>query len=98
MYGMVWSAMFICVLIILFFMPNVNYMINPIILTFAGAGTFISGAMLRFWPLILGGIALWLSSVIGFNVSMNDQYLVGAIGIMAGYLIPGYLLKKAENA
>ena len=26
-----------------------------------------------------------------------DQYLVGAVGILAGYLIPGYLLRKVEK-
>ena len=97
-YGLVWIAMFISVLVVLFYIPNVNYAVNPIILAFAAAGTFISGSMLRFKPLILGGIALWIASIVGFNLSVDDQYLIGAIGIFAGYLIPGYLLKKAENA
>jgi hypothetical protein len=98
LYGLVWIAMFISVTVILLNMPTMNFAINPIILAFAAAGTFISGSMLRFRPLILGGIALWIASIVGFNLTINDQYLAGAIGIFAGYLIPGYLLKKAENA
>ncbi len=97
MYGLVWLGVFIAVLIMLFFMADVNYTINAIILTFAGLGTFISGCMLRFNPLVFGGIALWLASIVAFNVPFIDQYLVGAIGILAGYLIPGYLLKRAEK-
>lgn len=98
MYGMIWLGVFLSVLIVLFFMGNVNANVNAIILTFAGLGTFLSGCMLRFNPLILGGVALWATSIIAFNLPVNDQYLVGAIGIIAGYLIPGYLLRKAENA
>ncbi len=98
MYGYIWLSVFISVLIILFFMGDVNYNVNAIILVFAGLGTLLSGLMLRFRPLVLGGLALWISSIVAFNMPVNDQYLIGAIGIIAGYLIPGYLLKKAENA
>ncbi|WP_420317688.1 hypothetical protein [Ekhidna sp.] len=96
-YSQIWLAVFIGVLIILFFMDNVNYNVNAIILTFAGIGTFISGQALRFNPLSMGGIALWIASIVAFNLNPIDQYIVGAIGILAGYLIPGYLLRKAEK-
>lgn len=97
LYGLIWLAVSIGVLIILFFMTAENQNTNAIILTFAGIGTFISGCALRFRPLVLGGIALWLASIIAFNLNYTDQYLVGALGILAGYLIPGYLLKRAEG-
>ncbi|MEP5611276.1 MAG: hypothetical protein ABJP45_03460 [Cyclobacteriaceae bacterium] len=96
-YGLVWLGVMVSVLIILFFMGQVNYNTNAIILTFAGLGTFISGCMLRFSPLIMGGVALWVASVVAFNLAPVDQYLVGAVGILAGYLVPGYLLKKVES-
>lgn len=96
-YSQIWLAVFIGVLIILFFMANVNYNVNAIILTFAGIGTFISGQALRFSPLSLGGIALWIASIVAFNLNPTDQYIVGAVGILAGYLVPGYLLRKAEK-
>ncbi len=96
-YGLVWLGVMICIVITLVFMSKVNYNVNAIILCFAALGTFISGCMLRFNPLVMGGAALWVASIIAFNVTPNDQYLVGAIGILAGYLIPGYLLKKVES-
>ncbi|MEO9870025.1 hypothetical protein [Ekhidna sp.] len=97
MYSQIWLSVFIGVIIILFFTTNENYDTNAIILTFAGIGTFISGQALRFSPLTMGGIALWVASIIAFNMDPIDQYLVGAIGILAGYLVPGYLLRKAEK-
>ncbi len=97
LYGFMWMAIAASVLTILFFVGNIESNVNAIILLFAGLGTFISGSMLRFTPLILGGLALWLSSIVAFSLPPTEQYLVGSIGIFAGYLIPGYLLKKAEN-
>jgi len=96
MYGIIWITVFICAVLLLTFIGK-NETINPIVLLFAGLGTFLSGAMLRFTPLILGGIALWIAAGVAFKLPVNDQSLVGAIGIFAGYLIPGYLLRKAEN-
>ena len=97
LYGLLWISVAVAVLTILFFVGSVHTNINAIILLFSGLGTIMSGFMLRFKPLILGGIALWLSSIIAFTLPITDQYLVGAIGILAGYLIPGYLLKRAES-
>jgi hypothetical protein len=97
MYGLVWLGVFISVMTIIFFTGDSSTNLNAIILTFAGLGTFISGCMLRFSPLVMGGVALWFASIIAFNLPITDQYLVGAIGILAGYLIPGYLLKRVER-
>lgn len=97
MYGLVWLSLFICTIIVLAFLPQIQYTMNPIILVFAGLGTFLSGSMLRFTPLILGGCALWAAAIVAFISPLTDQYLIAAIGILAGYLIPGYLLRRAEN-
>lgn len=97
LYGKVWLTVFIGVVIILFFLGSVYENINAIILTFSAMGTFLSGVMLRFNPLIWGGIALWVAAIVAFNLAMVDTYLAGSIGILAGYLIPGYMLKKAEG-
>lgn len=97
LYGLIWLGVFVSVIIILFFVGDINQNLNAIILTFAGLGVFLSGCALRFAPSILGAVALWICAIIAFNLSPVDQYLVGAIGILAGYLVPGYLLKKVEK-
>ncbi|MCP4457398.1 MAG: hypothetical protein GY816_05135 [Cytophagales bacterium] len=98
LYGLMWIAIAVAVMTLIFFTGNVETNLNAIILLFAGLGTLNSGLMLRFKPLILGGLALWVSSILAFSLPVTEQYLVGAIGIFAGYLIPGFLLKKVENA
>ena len=96
LYGMIWLAVFIGVMITIF-MGQTNENMNAVILTFAGIGTFISGVALRFNPLIMGAIALWIASLVAYNFSPIDQYPIAAIGILAGYLVPGYLLRKVEK-
>ncbi len=97
LYGHVWMTAGIGIVASLVFMSQINYYHNAFILFFAMAGTYISGQMLQFRPLIMGAFALLVSGVVCFNVNMVDQYLVGGIGIFLGYLIPGYLLKSKES-
>lgn len=97
LYSRIWLGVSISVIIILSFLGDIRPNLNAIILTFAGLGVFISGFALRFKPSVIGGVALWITAIVAFNISPIDQYLVGSVGILAGYLIPGYLLRKAEK-
>ncbi|MEQ9307696.1 MAG: hypothetical protein RJQ14_27545 [Marinoscillum sp.] len=97
MYGQVWIAVGLGVVITLTFMGKLSYNHNAVILLFASIGTYISGHLLKFKPLIFGGLALAAASIVAFSVTVTDQYLVGGIGIFAGYLIPGYMLKSKEK-
>lgn len=97
MYGLVWLAVGVGVLIVLLNMVALSFYHNAVILLFAGMGTYISGQMLRFKPLILGSVALGIAGFLAFRFSVIDQYLIGGFGILLGYLIPGYLLKSKEK-
>ena len=97
LYGHLWMMVGFGMVVSIVFMSQINYNHNAFILLFAMVGTYISGQMLQFRPLVMGGFALLVSGIVCFNVSMVDQYLVGPIGILLGYLIPGYLLKVKEG-
>lgn len=97
LYGRVWMAVGMGIVTTLAYMPFLNYQHNPVILLMAAIGTFISGEMLKFRPLAFGGVALAVAAMICFQVNPSTQYLVAAAGIFAGYLIPGYLLKRTER-
>ena len=72
--------------------------INPtaFILLLAGIGTLISGLVMKFKPLSIGGIFLFVFSIASLFVNNSDTLLINAIAIIIGYLIPAYLLKKTE--
>lgn len=92
-YSHIWLAFLVGYFILLFFMENINYNINPLIMIMAGGSTYLSGITIKFSPLIYGGIVLWISAIICFMLPGDLQLLTVAGGILLGYLIPGYILK-----
>ena len=98
----VWIGMVIYLVLVLLNAPKYGWTTAFMLLAgIYGLGTFISGGILKFKPLIYGGMAsfvLVLAAVIfpqlisGFNHAM----LFLAVSIICSYLIPGYMLKKAK--
>jgi hypothetical protein len=91
-----WLAFGICIFTLITFGWAINYQLNPVILLMAAMPTFVSGVILKFKPLMMGGISFWIFSIVSFLVTADLQPLVGALAIVCGYLVPGYLLKKKE--
>ena len=71
--------------------------VGPYILMLAGYPTFISGAIIRFRPLIIGGLCFWVLSVISHFAGPSIAPLAVPLAMLIGYLIPGYLLKKKTD-
>ena len=92
-YGHIWIAFGVGYFILIIFMKEINYNLNPLIMLLAGGSTYLSGITIKFKPLIYGGIVLWITSIIAFLVPGDIQLLTSAGGIFFGYLIPGYILK-----
>jgi hypothetical protein len=69
---------------------------NAIIIVMYGLGTFVSGGILKFKPLIVGGISCWIISLAVFFIPGDYMLLMVALSIIIAYLIPGYLLRKAH--
>ncbi|MBC6365629.1 hypothetical protein [Algoriphagus sp. AK58] len=96
--GQLWIAVFVGMVILLSFMPVLEYRHNPIILVLAGIGVFSTGAMIRDNSTKLGGTVLFIGAIIGFLLPVNEQYLTAGISMVLGYLVPGYVLKtKFKN-
>lgn len=72
-------------------------LITPLILTMAGIATFISGRILKSTALTLGGISFWLGAGVALYFQSEIQFMIGAICITTGYLIPGYILKARSK-
>lgn len=66
----------------------------PLFILFYGMGTFVSGRILQFTPLIVGGIFNWILAIISIFVHFDYQLLIGAGAILTSYIIPGHLLKN----
>lgn len=95
--GALWVCFGIIIFTLIAFGFKINYQLNPLILLFSAVPTFTSGVILRFRPLMMGGILFWLCSIVSFLVTREYQPLVGAAAIAFGYLIPGYLLHYKKD-
>jgi hypothetical protein len=68
--------------------------INPAFLALYGMPTFLSGIILKFRPLIIGGICCWILAM--FSAFANPAYhllLLGA-GVVIAWIIPGYMMRS----
>ena len=75
-------------------MKEINYKVYPIIYLLAGNATFLTGIVIKFKPLIFGGIIFWIAVICQFLMPQNYVEFVSPIAIILGYLIPGYMLKS----
>ena len=58
-----------------------------------GIGTFVSGKLLRFPPLIIGGLINFVLAGVSVKFSYDYQLLIGSVAILISYIIPGHLLR-----
>lgn len=95
-YGYIWLAFIVSITILIIFFGNKSghLILNPLILILAAMATFISGISLKFRPLLIGGILFWVFAIISLLLNNPYQYLISAVAVLTGYLIPGYMLKN----
>lgn len=92
-----WLAFFICYMIVILYLREFNYKVFQLIFILAGYATFVSGMILKFKPVLVGGIIFWLGCIISFYLSFENQLLISMPIIIFGYLVPGYLLKRKKD-
>lgn len=97
-YMWVWLAFLLTAIILFVFLgfENRMYAVGPYILILAALATFISGIVIRFRPLVIGGISIWFFALIAFFAGPAISPLAVTAAIITGYLIPGYMLKNHE--
>ncbi len=93
-YGWVWAAFGVSLAIVLPMAGASRVSPVPFVLVLAAFATFLSGVLLQFKPLRLGGLALWAGAVLCFWVAPANHPLVEAVFIVLGYIVPGLLLNK----
>lgn len=91
-----WIGFGFCILIVIFGGSHFGYRITSLIMLFSGLATFINGLIIRFKPLIIGGSSFWIFTPIALVLGIEFAPLVMAVAVIIGYLIPGYMLKKAK--
>jgi hypothetical protein len=69
----------------------------PFFIMLYGLGTFVSGKIIKFKPLVIGGIINWCLACISVFFSFDYQLLFAAAALLTSYIIPGHLLGVKKN-
>jgi hypothetical protein len=97
--GYVWLTFVIVIFLLAFLIGRLTegdyYIhISPILLTIYGIPIFLSGIILRFKPLVVGGIGCWVLSIAAMLIDNYDyQFLLIPLAMIIAWIIPGYLLR-----
>lgn len=93
--GQLWMGIGIAfgLMSIMFFKIGYQYCF-PFYILFYGLGSFVSGKLIKFKPLVIGGIISYVLSVTAVFTSYPTQILITAISILISYIIPGHLLRS----
>jgi hypothetical protein len=94
LYMWTWMGFLIAAIILFIIQSGRLDIVAPYILLLAGFPTFVSGFILKFRPLIAGGICFW---IIALAVNFAGPALAPLgmpVAMLTGYLIPGYMLKN----
>ena len=94
--GFVWLVFVICIALIVFILIYLKAYsgINPAVLIMYGIPTFLSGVILKFKPLVIGGICCWVIALVSPFVNFDYQLLLISAAVISAWIIPGYLLKQ----
>lgn len=66
----------------------------PLILMLYGIPTILSGTILRFKPLIIGGLICWGLCILAVFLPLMYNLLLIALAVVSAWIIPGYLMQK----
>jgi hypothetical protein len=98
--GYFWMGIGISFFVLSFIISNIkDGWLNayPFFILFYGLGTFVSGKILQFRPLVIGGIINWVLAIVCVYVTYDYQLLITAAAILCSYIIPGYLISTEKQ-
>jgi hypothetical protein len=91
-----WSSCGILFFIVAFISIYQGILPIPFILAIAGAGTLATGGLIKYTPVAIGGIILFVAAIISGMAPITFQLPLLAGGFALGYLFPGYMLKFSK--
>jgi hypothetical protein len=92
-----WIGFFISAIVLFIIMSGKMETVAPYILMLAAIPTFISGFIVKFNPLIFGGISFWVFALVAYFAGPSIGPLAVPAAMLTGYLIPGYMLKNKDS-
>jgi hypothetical protein len=97
LYMWTWIGFLIAATVLFIVQSNSLDNVALYILILAGFPTFVSGFIIKFRPLIFGGLCFWVFALVVNFAGPSIAPLGMPVAVLTGYLIPGYMLKNKVN-
>jgi uncharacterized membrane protein len=97
LYMWTWIGFLFAAIVLFIVQAKSMQTVTPYILLLAGFPTFLSGFIIKFKPLIIGGICFWIVALLVNFAGPLLAPLGTPVAVLTGYLIPGYMLKSRVN-
>jgi hypothetical protein len=68
--------------------------ISPLFLLLYGMPTFVTGASMKFKPMLWGGVLCWVCCIIAIYTPVKIDLLLTAFSAVFAWLIPGIIMEK----
>lgn len=93
----VWVSLVVCMVLVNLIQFNVSHRIvfelqHPIFMVLIAFATVVTGGILRYRLIIIGGIMFGLLAYISSHLPLQQQMLAEAIGWLIAFIIPGHIL------
>lgn len=93
--GYVWFIIMMSYFIFFFVFSKIGWQFCfPFYIMLYGIGTYITGSLLKFKPLITGGFVCLFLAALAPYLHYDTQILLSAFAILISYIIPGHLLRN----
>jgi hypothetical protein len=93
----VWISLFGCMVLVNLILYNVTHEVNftlqhPLFMVLTAFAILVTGVILRFKPIILGGIIFGTLAYFASFLILHDQLLLDGIGWFLALVIPGHIM------
>jgi hypothetical protein len=94
-----WIGMSIAYFVLCIILTKIGWgkPVFPFFILLYGLGTFVSGSIIQFRPLVIGGVLALGLAIGSVYVGYDYQMLFGAAAILVSYIIPAYILRARKH-
>lgn len=96
MYGMIWIIYFITLIILLPALVSNRMDPSAYVMILTGLPTVFTGRLIKFQPLVWGGITFWILGIVAVFILPGHGDLLFILSMVTGYLIPGFMMRAIK--
>jgi uncharacterized membrane protein HdeD (DUF308 family) len=96
-YSAIWITYFFTLILFIIGMGLNRINPGPYIMLITGLPTFLTGYILEFKPLQVGGVLFWLAGLLSLIFPTEFGSLIFGVVMLGGYLVPGIIMRQMKE-